>query len=179
MKNSESSSADVLINVIKTRRTIRKFKRNVKVPKEVIEKILDIARWSPSGSNAQEWRFVVVMDEKLLKAMKMFSPGWLGEAPAAIVVCADRDWSYRVAGVLGRDRMYLVDVGIVVQTIALLAHAMGLGTNIIMSFSREAISELLSIPHSWEAVVIMAIGYPDEEPKPPPRRPLSELVVWR
>ncbi|MEM1831304.1 MAG: nitroreductase family protein [Desulfurococcaceae archaeon] len=174
-----SSTVDVLANVIRTRRTIRRFKKGMKVAKEIIERILDIARWSPSGSNAQEWRFIVVTDEKLLKAMKMFSPGWLGEAPVAIVVCADKDWSYRVAGVLGRDRMYLVDVGIVVQTIALLAHAMGLGTNIIMSFSQEAISELLSIPRNWEVVVIVAIGYPDEEPKPPPRIPLSELVVWR
>ncbi|MEM0233585.1 MAG: nitroreductase family protein [Candidatus Nezhaarchaeales archaeon] len=180
MKDIELSSiADVLANVIKTRRTIRRFKKDVKVPKEVIERILDIARWSPSGSNAQEWRFIAIMDERLLRAMKMFSPGWLGEAPAAIVACADKDWSYRVAGVLGRDKMYLIDVGIVVQTIALLAHAMGLGTNIIMSFSQEAISELLNVPHNWEIVVIIAIGYPDEEPKPPPRMSLSELVIWR
>lgn len=174
-----SSTANLLADVIRARRTIRRFKKDLKVPKEVIEEILDVARWSPSGSNAQEWRFVVVTDEKLLKALKMFSPGWLGEAPAAIVVCADREWSYRVAGALGRDRMYLVDVGIVVQTIALLAHAMGLGTNIIMSFSQEAVSELLGVPRSWEVVVIVAVGYPDEAPKPPPRMPLSELAVWR
>jgi len=174
-----SSTVDPLINVIKTRRTIRRFKKDAKVPREVIERILDVARWSPSGSNAQEWRFIVITDEKLLKAMKMFSPGWLGEAPIAIVLCADKDRSYKVAGTLGRDKMYLIDVGIVVQTIALLAHAMGLGTNIIMSFSQEAMSELLNVPRNWEVVVIMAIGYPDEAPKPPPRVPLSELAIWR
>lgn len=180
MRDGEMGSViDLLIDVIKTRRTIRKFKKDARVPKEIIEKILDVARWSPSGSNAQEWRFIVVTNERLLKAMKMFSPGWLGEAPAAIVVCADKDWAYKVAGTLGRDKMYLVDIGIVVQTIALLAHAMGLGTNIIMSFPQEAMSELLDVPRSWEIVIIVAIGYPDEAPSPPPRIPLSELVVWR
>lgn len=171
--------ADLLIDLVKTRRTIRTFKRGVKVPRELIEAILEAARWSPSGSNAQEWRFIVVTDEKLLRAMKMFSPGWLGEAPTAIVVCADKERAYRIAGELGRSKMYLIDIGIVVQTIALLAHAMGLGTNIIMSFSQEAVAELLEVPDTWEVVVIIAVGYPEAVPQPPPRLPLDELVVWR
>lgn len=171
--------ADLLIDLVKTRRTVRAFKRDVKVSREVIEIILEATRWSPSGSNAQEWRFIVVTDEKLLRAIKMFSPGWLGEAPTAIVVCADKERAYKVAGELGKSRMYLVDVGIVVQTIALLAHAMGLGTNIIMSFSQEALAELLGVPDTWEVVIIIAIGYPEVASQPPPRLPLSELVTWR
>ena len=178
-ESNEKEVANLLINLVKTRRTVRAFKRGVKVPKEVVETILEAARWSPSGSNAQEWRFIVVADERLLRAMKMFSPGWLGEAPMAIVVCADKERARRVAGELGRSKMYLVDVGIVVQTIVLLAHAMGLGTNIIMSFSQEAIAELLRVPEAWEVVVIIAVGYPEVVPQPPPRLPLSELVVWR
>lgn len=167
-----------VIDVIKSRRTIRNFE-DKDVPKSVLEKILDTARWAPSGSNAQEWRFIVITDKKLLKALKMFSPGWLGQAPAAIVVCADKAWAYRVAGKLGRDKMYLVDVGIVIQTIALTAHSLGLGTNIIMSFSPEAVKELLKLPNNWEVIAIIALGYPKEIPKPPPRLPLSKLVIWR
>ena len=172
------SKADILIDIIKSRRTIRSFEDR-EVPKEVIERILEVARWSPSGSNAQEWRFVVVTDKKLLKALRMFSPGWLGEAPVVIAVCADREWAYKVAGKLGRDRMYLIDSGIVIQSIVLLAHALGLGTNIIASFSPEAIRELLNIPDSWDVVALIAMGYPKEVPKAPPRLPLDKLVIWR
>jgi len=172
------SSREVVKNIIKTRRTVRVFK-DIKVPKELIHEILETARWAPSGSNAQEWRFVVVTEENLLKAMKMFSPGWLSNAPAAIVVCADKEWAFEKAGSLGRDIMYLVDVGIVIQTIALLAHAMGLATNIMMSFSPEAIKRLLNVPESWEVIAIIAIGYPKEVPEAPPRLSLDKLVIWR
>lgn len=180
MLNIEVNSevAENLIKVIKTRRTVRAFKDD-KVPKELILKILDTARWAPSGSNAQEWRFIVVTKESLLKAMKMFSPGWLSNAPVAIVVCCDRERAYEKAGTLGRDIMYLVDSGIVIQTIALLAHAMGLATNIIMSFSPEAIKRLLNLPKGWDVVAIIAIGYPKEIPKAPPRLPLDKLIIWR
>jgi len=178
MEPGRQDVVKVVEDVIRTRRTVRVFK-DIKVPKEIIHEILDTARWAPSGSNAQEWRFVVVTEERLLKAIKMFSPGWLNNAQTAIVVCVDKEWAFEKAGSLGRDIMYLVDVGIVMQTIALLAHAMGLATNIIMSFSPDAVKRLLDVPESWEVVAIIAIGYPKEIPEPPPRLPLDKLVIWR
>lgn len=174
-----SSSFGVLAEIVKARRTIREY-TDEPVPREIVEKILDLARWSPSGSNVQDWRFVVVTDKKLLKAIKMFSPGWIGGGnPSAIVVCSDRKWAYEKAGPLARDVMYLVHAGIVAQTIALLAHSLGLGTNMIMSFSKEAVKKILSLPESWDPVMIILVGYPRSIPEPPPRLPLSELVVWR
>jgi nitroreductase len=174
-----SSRFEIVAEVVKTRRTIREFTDDM-VPKEIVEKILDLARWSPSGGNVQDWRFVIVTDKRLLKAIKMFSPGWIGGGnPIAIVICSDRQWAYEKAGPLGRDRMYLVNAGIVAQTIALLAHSLGLGTNMIMSFSREAIKQILSLPESWEPVMIILVGYPRQIPEPPPRLPLDKLVMWK
>lgn len=48
-----------LLKLVKNRRSIRRFKKD-SVPKEVIEKILEVARWAPSGFNLQPWEFVVV-----------------------------------------------------------------------------------------------------------------------
>ncbi|MEM4036916.1 MAG: nitroreductase family protein [Desulfurococcaceae archaeon] len=173
------SKFEILADIVKTRRTVREYSEE-SVPREVVETVLDLARWSPSGSNVQDWRFVVVTDRKLLKAIKMFSPGWLGGGnPVAIVICSDRKWAYEKAGPLARDVMYLVHAGIVAQTIALLAHAMGLGTNMIMSFSKEAVKKILDLPESWDPVMIILLGYPKHIPEPPPRLALSELVVWR
>jgi nitroreductase len=88
----------------------------------------------------------VVTDRNLLKAIKMLSPGWLGGGnPVAIEICSDKKWAYEKAGPLSRDTMYLVHAGIVAQTIALLAHAMCLGTNMIMSFSKEAVKSMLEL----------------------------------
>ncbi len=173
-----SLGGEEVLKAIRERRTVRSFKPD-KVPRELLTKVLDAARWSPSGSNAQEWRFIVVTNERVVKALRMFSPGWLNNAPAVIAVCVDREWAYRKAGELGRDRMYLIDIGIAIQTIALAAHALGLGTNIMLSFSPEAVKEILNPPPNWEVVALIAIGYPERIPKAPPRLPLEELVVWR
>ena len=61
-----------LSEAIKGRRSIRKFKTQP-VPKETIEKILDLALWAPSGMNQQEWYFVVVRGEKKEALLKLFA----------------------------------------------------------------------------------------------------------
>ena len=52
-----------LIDAIKGRRSVRKFKPDP-VSKEVIEGLLELAQWAPSGMNRQEWFFLVVQGEK-------------------------------------------------------------------------------------------------------------------
>jgi nitroreductase len=174
-----SGRFEALADIVKGRRTVREFTED-EVPRELIERILDVARWGPTGGNIQDWRFVVVMDRRLLKAIRMFSPGWVGGGNAvAIVICSDKEWAFSRGGPLARDSMYLVHVGIAAQTIALLAHALGLGTNMIMSFSKEAVKTLLKLPDGWEPVMIMLLGHPKQAPQPPPRLSLKELVSWR
>ncbi len=67
----------ILSEIVMSKRTIRDFE-DKEVPKDVIVRMLDVARWSPSGSNLQDWRFVIIRDKKIIKALKMFSPGWIG-----------------------------------------------------------------------------------------------------
>lgn len=52
--------------LVKGRRTIRKFKPDP-IPDESIEKILDVARWAPSGANSQPWEFIVIKDPEMRK----------------------------------------------------------------------------------------------------------------
>ena len=47
-----------------TRRSVRQFEKDKKIPKEDIEDILKIAMYAPSGCNRQPWEFVVVDDKK-------------------------------------------------------------------------------------------------------------------
>ncbi len=48
-----------LIEAIRTRRSIRRFKPDA-VPKEVLFQLIDVSRWSPSGSNTQPWEFAIL-----------------------------------------------------------------------------------------------------------------------
>jgi nitroreductase len=50
---------DELLELVKTRRSIRRFKPDP-IPDEYIDKIIEVARWAPSGFNQQPWEFVVV-----------------------------------------------------------------------------------------------------------------------
>lgn len=52
------------LELVKNRRSIRRFKPDP-IPDEYIEKIIEAARWAPSGYNSQPWEFVVVKDKKL------------------------------------------------------------------------------------------------------------------
>jgi nitroreductase len=55
-----------LIEAIRNRRSIRSFKSDP-VPKAVLEQIIEISRWSPSGSNSQPWELTVLGGEALEK----------------------------------------------------------------------------------------------------------------
>jgi nitroreductase len=57
-----------LVEAIRSRKSIRGFKPEP-IPQSVMEELLDIGRWSPSGVNAQSWEFVVLTGEAL-KAVK-------------------------------------------------------------------------------------------------------------
>jgi len=57
---------DSLLALVKKRRSIRRFKPDP-IPDEYIEKIIDVARWAPSGFNMQPWEFVVVRKAELRK----------------------------------------------------------------------------------------------------------------
>jgi nitroreductase len=56
-----------VIEAIRTRRSIRVFKPDP-VPKKVLQELLDVSRWAPSGGNVQPWYFEVVAGEALAKA---------------------------------------------------------------------------------------------------------------
>lgn len=59
-----------LKEAIKTRMSIRGFKPEP-VPREVLAQVLDIARYAPSGLNAQPWEFIVLTGNFLERAKQV------------------------------------------------------------------------------------------------------------
>lgn len=64
--------------LIKTRRSIRNF-TNEPVKKELIEKVIDAARYAPSAKNTQSTHYTVVEDPGMLKHIASITAGWLGK----------------------------------------------------------------------------------------------------
>ncbi|MBF8269291.1 MAG: Nitroreductase protein [Gammaproteobacteria bacterium] len=52
-----------ILDVITSRKSIRRFKSDP-VPEDVIDKVLEAARWAPTGENYQPWRFVVIRNQE-------------------------------------------------------------------------------------------------------------------
>ena len=55
---------DSLLELVKNRRSIRRFRPDP-IPDEFVDKIIEVARWAPSGFNTQPWEFVVVKEKDL------------------------------------------------------------------------------------------------------------------
>ncbi|MCD6300553.1 MAG: nitroreductase family protein [Staphylothermus sp.] len=163
--------SDELLEFLKSRRSIRKFKPDP-VPREVVEKILDTARFAPSARNSQPWRFIVVDDPSIKEQLTNIHP-WaqpLKNAPLGIVVVSDKNAS---------PISYLVDGANATIYIQLAAHALGLGTVWLQALRNiEDIQRILDLPGNLVPVAILAVGYPDEQPKPKDRLPLEKLVYY-
>lgn len=164
-----------VFEAIKGRRSIRRYKPDA-VPKELVEKILDAARWAPSGGNLQPWKFIVISDRNIVELIRKVSPGYLGEAPLAILVCSDKEKAYRVGGALGRDYLTVADCSMAVENMLLASYALGLGTCVVKSFSRIAVKEMLEIPDGIEPELLVIAGYPALTPTPPARIALREIT---
>ncbi len=74
---------------------------------ELIHEMLEAARLSPSGCNAQPWRFRVVTDKRmrLELARAAHRQNFIAKAPAVIVACAD------ISGYIDRTVSTMQDLG--------------------------------------------------------------------
>lgn len=55
---------DKFIELLQSRRSIRAYKPDP-IPDEYIRKIIEAARWAPSGGNSQPWEFIVIKKKEL------------------------------------------------------------------------------------------------------------------
>jgi nitroreductase len=168
-----------VFQAIRDRRSIRKYK-DAPVEREKIEQVLEAARLAPSWKNLQCWRFLVLMDPArktaMLSAFADDNPGKkaLSQAPVAIPVCADPAESDRSHGI----DYYVADASIAFSQICLAAHALGLGTCWMGLFDEADVKAKLNITHNMRVIGVTPLGYPDQEPKPRPRKELSEIAFF-
>ena len=60
-----------LLSLVKERRSCRRFKPD-SIPDDYVKKIIDMARWAPSGANSQPWDFIVVKKKDLRQKISQF-----------------------------------------------------------------------------------------------------------
>lgn len=156
-----------MLDLLKARRSIRKFKRN-KVEKALVDQLIQAALLSMSSKNRKPWDFIVVDDESLLHklaASKQHGSSFLKDAPLGIVITADPE----------KSDVWIEDTSIAAAILHLTAASLQLGSCWIQIRKRnhneetnaeEYIRKVLNIPENYKIEAIIAVGYPDEI-KPP------------
>ncbi|MBO5990188.1 MAG: nitroreductase family protein [Lentisphaeria bacterium] len=146
----------------KYRRTIR-FYQNKKVPVADLMKLVDIARFAPSGSNKQPIRYIIIDNDET--AHKIFdvtryaglitprrSPVWGVNAPRSF---------FAVTSAKGGS---VVDASAAIQNLLLAAADNGLGCCWIGAFNKEEAKKILSLGDDTDLHFLVAVGYPAESP---------------
>lgn len=128
---------------------------------ELLDRVLDAARMAGSAKNQQPVRLVVVTDHDAkvgLKACGDFAT-WIDGAPIVIVGCVE----------LGTSLRLMFDLGRHLQNLMVAAHAEGLATCPVTIHRPEVAAALLGIPDTYEAQMIVTLGWPAEGGEAPPQ----------
>ena len=149
------------------------------VPDDVLQRLLEVVRWTGSSKNTQPWHFIVITDPEHLRQISVLRSNinWVAGAPLAIAIVLD--------GADPGSEAY--DEGRVTERILIAAHLLGLGAG-TAHFGGDAEQaegkRILGIPADRTARSIVTIGRPtsvrDPRPNPRPggRKPLSEIVSY-
>ena len=162
-------------DAIRARRNVRDYEDRP-IDDDLLDRILEAGRRSPSSINWQPWDFVVVTDRKELERL---SQVWRGAAhiarsAATIALVAPvpederrRDWVQ-------------YDLGQATMSIMLAAADLGIGSGHAAVTDQDLARELLGHPHDRFCAYLIALGHPAGRPltpiKHPNRRPFEEVV---
>lgn len=196
-----------LTDAVRARRSIRRY-TDQPVPAELLNRVLDLARWAPSAHNRQPWRFAVLQTPAVkqtlanemgarLRADRLAdgdpaeavardvarSRARLAGAPVVIVVCltmADMDNYPDRRRKKAEYLMAVQSTALAVQNLLLAAHAEGLGACWLCAplFCRDTVRAALTLPADWEPQALLTLGYPADSGKPAIRKPLADLTRY-
>lgn len=165
--------------VLKTR-SYRRFNQNVQVDRETLVELIDLARQTASGSNAQPLKYYLSCSSEqnalIFSCLKWaaYLTDWEGpeegEKPAAYIVILGDKNIRQTAG---------YDPGIAAQTIMLGASEKGLGGCIIASIQRDQLRQNLDIPEHLDFLLVLALGKPNETVVIETVSPDGKIEYWR
>jgi len=165
------------LECIKTRRSIRKFKDKA-VDWDKVVQILEAGRMAPSAGGVQNWKFVVIRNEKDKKkiAQACLNQEFITQADVVIVVLADPEKSETYYGKRGSRLYSIQNCAASIQNMLLAAHDIGLGSCWVGAFDEDAVRRVTMCPEHIMPQAVIPIGYPNESPKQPAKLRIEHIV---
>ncbi len=163
-------------------RVVRRY-ADRRIPDDVLEDMLEVARWTGTSKNTQPWHLVFMRDRETLQQLSklgQFAKHLAGADLAIALVMQSKGNAF--------------DCGRLAERLMLAAWTHGVGScigSIWPDDNERAAKDLLGVPHDRWMHQTVAFGYPadadatrvSKTPGAVPglalgRRPLSELVSW-
>ena len=190
-----------LLKPIHSRRSVRVYKTG-KVTDGQLERILEAARWAPSGANSQPWEFIVTRDKKKMKKVreiylnewkqrkledpvhyKGLKKDYVGDVSVLVLICGDprtMQVYLTTRQPADREKLFQASVANAVEHMMLMAASERLGT-VWVSVREEVETELrmlFGVPQPLRLLWVVPIGPARIWPRPRRRRELSAFVHW-
>jgi nitroreductase len=154
------AKTDFPIHELLTKRWSPRAFDSRKVEREKLQRLFEAARWAPSASNEQPWRFIIgeqgdATYKKIFETLVEFNQLWVKTAPLAVIAIG-RTHSLK-SGLPAEWFKY--DVGQALAHLSFQASHEGLYVHQMAGFDRSKAGELFEIPDGFEAITTFAIGY--------------------
>jgi len=197
---------DALTQLAADRRSIRGYDKTKDVSDEMIRKILECARWAPSGGNGQPWEFIVIRDantrhqiadiflkqQEHKKEMEMAVRGdakmtgdGFRHAPVHIMILGDPrvKETYPVRTMLDKaESHFYTGLASATLLIHLAATSLGLATQYVSDASsvymETMLKVLLGVPEPLRIYHLIPLGYASRPIPARPRREVDEMTHY-
>lgn len=194
-----------IIEAIESRRSIKHYDSNHRMPEADVARLIQLAKLAPSSFNMQNYRFVLVRDPELRKQIRAvaWDQAQITDASLLIVLCADlnahtkdphRYWSHapkEVQDVLvpsltpfyeGKPQLIrdeaMRSTGLAGMTLMLAARGLGYDSCPMIGFDATAVAKLIHLPSDHVISFMLAIGQPVKPVWPRGERlPDSEVLI--
>ena len=158
------------IRALRGRYSIRSF-TDEPVDRQIIEDLVDCARFAPTAHNLQPCEFIVVTDDAICRQLADLTDHgkFIAEAPVCIAI-------------FSQETKYFIEDGSAATTQLLVAaHALGLGACWVAGDKKpymDTVRQLLDVPQGYRLISLIALGHPDDPSPQKDKRPLDDLLHW-
>lgn len=168
--------------LLASRHSTRAFQRGAELTDQQVTALLEAARWSPSCSNTQPWRFIFAIRDtpdfkRVLDCLDPGNAAWAQQASALMIAVRTN------ANDGGPLSHAAYDLGQSVAHLTFQAAAEGLTLRQMAGFDADAVSTEFSLDSNLVPTAAVAIGVPgnpdelDEDARGPDFSPRTRLEV--
>jgi len=177
-----------LLNILYSRRTIRRFRKK-EITEDVLRLIIEAGQRAPCYYQA--YSVVWVKDEAKLKELgELCDSGLVTQASAVLVICLDLHRLRLVLDKLGHDHFMredkypaesffaIFETALLAENMCIAAEVLGYGSAMLdcVLFEFEGVAQLLQLPPGVIPAVVLCMGEKDENPPPRPRWPTDSVL---